>query len=49
MKLLRLIRWKNLIMIALVQLLIKYALLEPFGAATSLNGIGITLLILAHT
>lgn len=34
-------------MIALVQLLIKYALLEPFGVSTSLNTTGITLLILA--
>jgi 4-hydroxybenzoate polyprenyltransferase len=34
-------------MIALVQLLIKYALLEPFGVQTSLDGIGIALLILA--
>lgn len=34
-------------MIALVQLLIKYALLEPFGVHTSLDGFGITLLILA--
>ena len=34
-------------MIALVQLLIKYALLEPFGVQTALDGFGITLLILA--
>lgn len=34
-------------MIALVQLLIKYAFLEPFGASTSLDFKGITLLILA--
>ena len=34
-------------MIALVQLLIKYALLEPFGVQTSLDGFGITLLIFA--
>ncbi|WP_194767752.1 geranylgeranylglycerol-phosphate geranylgeranyltransferase [Tamlana sp. I1] len=45
--LLTLIRWKNLIMIGLVQLLVKYALLEPFGVATALNGFGITLLILS--
>jgi 4-hydroxybenzoate polyprenyltransferase len=44
---LNLIRWKNLLMIALVQLLIKYALLEPFGVQTTLNAFGITLLILA--
>lgn len=34
-------------MIALVQLLIKYAFLEPFGVQTSLDGLGITLLIFA--
>ncbi|GAA3618304.1 geranylgeranylglycerol-phosphate geranylgeranyltransferase [Flavivirga jejuensis] len=34
-------------MIALVQLLIKYAFLEPFGAQISLTSLGITLLILA--
>jgi 4-hydroxybenzoate polyprenyltransferase len=34
-------------MIALVQLLIKYALLEPFGADIMLNGFGIALIILA--
>ncbi|MEP3838472.1 MAG: geranylgeranylglycerol-phosphate geranylgeranyltransferase [Algibacter sp.] len=47
MNVLNLIRWKNLLMIALVQLLIKYAFLEPFGVETSLDGLGITLLILA--
>lgn len=47
MAFLNLIRWKNLLMIAIVQLLIKYALLEPFGVQTSLNTLGITLLILA--
>ena len=44
---LNLIRWKNLLMIALVQLLVKYAFLEPFGAATSLDTLGIFLLIIA--
>ena len=44
---LNLIRWKNLLMIALVQLLIKYCLLEPFGVDTTLDAFGITLLILA--
>jgi 4-hydroxybenzoate polyprenyltransferase len=44
---LNLIRWKNLLMIAIVQVLIKYALLEPFGVETSLNTLGISLLILA--
>lgn len=34
-------------MIALVQLLIKYALLEPFGVHTALDGLEITLLIFA--
>ncbi|MEC3908447.1 geranylgeranylglycerol-phosphate geranylgeranyltransferase [Tamlana sp. 2201CG12-4] len=47
MKFLILIRYKNLLMIALVQLLIKYAFLEPFGAVTSLDGFGISLLIMA--
>jgi len=41
-----LIRWKNLIMIALVQILIKYALFEPFDVAITLNGLGFSLLIL---
>lgn len=44
---LNLIRWKNLLMIAITQLLIKYALLEPFGIKTSLDALGIALLILA--
>lgn len=44
---LNLIRWKNLCMITIVQLLIKYVLLEPFGVETSLNSLGISLLILA--
>lgn len=44
---LNLIRWKNLLMIAGMQLLIKYALLESFGIQTSLDPLGITLLILA--
>ena len=47
MNLLNLIRWKNLLMIGIVQLLIKYSLLEPFGVNTSLDTLGITLLILA--
>lgn len=47
MNFLNLIRWKNLLMIALVQLIIKYALLESFGAQTSLNILGISLLIFA--
>ncbi|MGY0392671.1 geranylgeranylglycerol-phosphate geranylgeranyltransferase [Bizionia sp. KMM 8389] len=44
---LSLIRWKNLLMIALVQLLLKYALLEPFGVRITLNGFGFSLLIIA--
>ncbi|OYX26230.1 MAG: prenyltransferase [Flavobacteriales bacterium 32-35-8] len=47
MNYLNLIRWKNLLMIALVQLLIKYAFLEPYGAATRLDTLGIILLIIA--
>ncbi|MFD0990956.1 geranylgeranylglycerol-phosphate geranylgeranyltransferase [Mariniflexile jejuense] len=47
MNYLNLIRWKNLILIALTQLLIKYALLEPFGVQISLNALGISLLVLA--
>ncbi|MBP0904102.1 geranylgeranylglycerol-phosphate geranylgeranyltransferase [Mariniflexile gromovii] len=47
MNYLNLIRWKNLLMIVLIQLLIKYALLEPFGVQTSLTSLGITLLIIA--
>jgi 4-hydroxybenzoate polyprenyltransferase len=34
-------------MIALVQVLIKYALLVPFGVITALNGFGFSLLVLA--
>lgn len=44
---LNLIRWKNLFLLVLVQLLIKYALLESFQIATTLNGFGILILILA--
>ena len=43
-----LIRWKNLLLIALVQLLIKYALLEPFEVVRfTLNDFGFGLLVLA--
>ncbi|WP_242158606.1 geranylgeranylglycerol-phosphate geranylgeranyltransferase [Aestuariivivens sediminis] len=49
MNFLNLIRWKNLCMIALAQLLIKYALLEPLGVNTSLNVLGIIILIMATT
>lgn len=47
MNILNLIRWKNLVMIALMQLLVKYALLEPFEADFMFNWFGITLLIIA--
>jgi 4-hydroxybenzoate polyprenyltransferase len=47
----KLIRWKNLIMIALMQYLIKYALLLPFfeshGVLTTLKPLGFNLLVLA--
>lgn len=44
---LNLIRWKNLILIALVQLLLKYALFEPFGIDITLNWFGFALLVVA--
>ncbi len=44
---LKLIRWKNLLLIVLTQLLIKYALFEPFGIDITLNGFGFSLLIIA--
>ncbi|MDO1500378.1 geranylgeranylglycerol-phosphate geranylgeranyltransferase [Winogradskyella maritima] len=51
MAFLNLIRWKNLLLIALAQVLIKYALLEPFeasyGVETALEPIGLAVLILA--
>lgn len=47
MYLLNLIRWKNLLMIALVQILIKYALFEPFGVDITLNWFGLLLVILS--
>lgn len=51
MKYLHLFRWKNLLMIALVQILIKYALFEPFLNTTNLsitlNWFGFSLLVLA--
>ncbi len=46
-----LIRWKNLVMIALVQYLVKYGLLEPFinshGVTTTLSGFGFAILVLS--
>ncbi|WP_418513530.1 geranylgeranylglycerol-phosphate geranylgeranyltransferase [Corallibacter sp.] len=47
MNFLNLIRWKNLLMIALVQFLIKYALFEPFGVSITLNLFGFSLLVIA--
>ena len=48
---LNLIRWKNLLLLIVAQVLIKYALLEPFkaeyGIYTLLNPLGILLLIVA--
>lgn len=44
----KLIRWQNLLMMALVQCLIKFALFIPeFGVETTLNWYGFTLLVLA--
>ncbi|OIQ30474.1 MAG: prenyltransferase [Bacteroidetes bacterium MedPE-SWsnd-G2] len=47
MALLNLIRYKNLLIIAAVQILIKYFLFEPFGITVMLNGFGLFLLILS--
>ena len=47
MNILNLIRWKNLLMIAFVQLLIKYALFKPFNVDITLNWFGFLLLILS--
>lgn len=47
LNLLNLIRWKNLLMIVLVQFLIKYALFEPFGVDIMLNWFGFSLLVLS--
>lgn len=48
---LNLIRWKNLVMIALVQVLIRYALLLPFnesqGVTTTLSTFAFAILVLA--
>lgn len=45
---LNLIRWKNLLLIAIVQILIKYALLEQFEVVRfTLNDFGFSLLVLA--
>ena len=47
MHILNLIRYKNLIMIAVVQLLIKYALFPAFAIDITLNGLGFAVLVLA--
>lgn len=47
MNLLKLIRWKNLVMIAFVQLLIKYALFPAFGIDMTLNSVSFFILILS--
>lgn len=51
MKFLNLVRWKNLLIIAFVQILIKFALLEPFttisGLSTTLSTIGFATLVIA--
>lgn len=44
---LNLIRWKNLLLIALIQVLIKYALFKPFEIDVTLNGFGFSLLVIA--
>ncbi len=47
MNYLNLIRYQNLLFIALVQIFIKYGLFQPFGADTVLSTFGIILLIIA--
>ena len=44
---LNLIRYQNLLLIALVQIFLKYGLFEPLGAATILNTFGFSLLVIA--
>lgn len=44
---LNLIRWKNLLIIAFVQILIKYALFEPFNIDITLNWFGFSLLVIS--
>ncbi len=46
MHILNLIRWKNLVLIILAQVLIKYALFESFDVPTTLNTLGFSLLVL---
>ena len=47
MNLLNLIRWKNLLMIAVVQLLIKYALFPAFAMDTTLSTFSFVILIIS--
>ncbi|WP_323789938.1 geranylgeranylglycerol-phosphate geranylgeranyltransferase [Psychroserpens sp.] len=47
MYILNLIRYKNLVLIVLVQLIIRFALFEPFQIDVKLNVLGYSLLILA--
>lgn len=47
MKYLNLIRWKNLLIIGLVQFLIKYALVIPLNIDYTLNWFGFSLLVLS--
>ena len=47
MKYLNLIRWKNLLIIALVQVLIKYVLFLPFKIDITLDWFGFSLLVLS--
>lgn len=47
MNYLRLFRWKNLIIIALTQVLIKYALFLPFNVDETLNWFGFLLLVIS--
>ena len=44
---LRLFRWKNLLIITLVQILIKYALFLPFNVDVTLNWFGFSLLVIS--
>jgi len=44
---LRLFRWKNLLVIAIVQVLIKYALFLPYGIDMALNWFGFSLLVIS--
>ena len=47
LSILKIIKFDNLLIIAIAQLCIRYGLFEPFGIAITLNGFGIFLLILA--